>query len=790
MRKELDDRVSKLVGERERHLAALKQEPQGIAWCLKMSDIADEVIRAIYDDLVERMPDFPALAIIATGGYGRREMSPHSDVDLTIVPSDDASPLLDSIIRELFQNIHEAFITKMRVDVGYAYRLISDAPGLDAKTRTGLLDMRLVVGSYPLFEQLERALMESFEAGEFILAKIREREEMLERYHDTPLVVEPQLKEGAGGLRCFHCANWIRSSIGERPARTTVAFDHLTMVRNLLHLHAGRHQDLLSRSRQEQIADHLGLPVGELMAEVVSCGAEMHAHYLRVRERIHETRFELSRGVMAVQGEARIVGHADAGEAAVGIALATELGLRVSDLALPPIESVLGPAAVFAVSNGERTLRNLDRCGLLETLVPELTACRTLVPGDPIHEFTVFEHTLRVIRNLDRLDPGSFLGDIMASLNSREVLYLAALFHDIGKTDSTRSHSEVGADLAARICRRWNLTASTSDTVQWLIREHLTMARFIRIRDIQNPATVSEFAEIVGTLDRLDFLSLLTWADVTAVSNNAWTPAQETFMKELHGRTAALLQGEVVSVTDAGLSRQRLLRQLRSKPEDSARLQAFLDSLPLHYLTSTPPELVKLHLELADKAAAGEPTVELFTRTDISATEVTVCAQDAPALLNRLLGTIYAQDLVVTGIRASTTTTEPPIALDVFTINFAGRPIPSATAKTMVNALQDVLHGRLTVEDLLLKRGKDPTRRQQILSYSFVAGALGVLEIRAPRGRGMPYRLSRIISEQGWNVVAARVGQWAGNAAAAFYITGEQSRPLCREEVDRVFEPR
>jgi [protein-PII] uridylyltransferase len=790
MRIELKERIQALAELRLEHIESLVTDPHGIAWCARHTDIADEVLRLVYQEIVDQRPGTPALAVIATGGYGRRELSPHSDLDLTVVPSDDASPELDAAIRQLFQDIHEAFVSIMRMDVGYAYRLISDAPGLDGKTRTGLLDMRLLAGSYSLFEQLDRALQDSFSAGEFILTKIREREEMFAKYHDTPFVSEPHLKEGAGGIRCFNCSNWIQMSIGERPARPTAEYDHLVLIRNLLHRRAGRHQDHFTRVRQTEVAEDLGMDPIEMMAGVVRAGAEVHAGYRRSTEKLHETRFPLSRGVLSVHGEARITGSVDAGEAAVGIAIATELGLRVSDLPIAPPSSVHGPAAVFALSQGERTLRNLDRCGLLDELLPELTACRTLVAGDSMHRFTVFEHSLRVVRNLDSLDPNTFLGDLKAALTDLEPLYVTALLHDVGKIDPEQNHSTYGAEIAAGVCERWDLAPNITETVSWLIQEHLTMSRFIRIRDIQNPQTVAEFAKVVGDTNRLDLLTLLTWADIAAVGEASWTPAQDIFLRELHGRTSALLQGETATVADPVLSRQRLLRQLRSKPEDAERLNAFLESLPLHYVTSTPPDLVRVHLELAERAIAGEPSVELFNRNDISATEVTVCAPDRPGLLSKLLGVMYALDLSLSGIRASTTNTDPRIALDVFTVSFGGRPVPSATTKSLTTSLQDVLQGRKTVEEILTAKGKDPTRRQHIFTHSYVPGPTGVLEVRAPRGRGMPFRLSRLIAAQGWNVVSARVGQWAGNAAAAFYIQGPDGCPLSQEVVEEALASR
>jgi len=745
-------------------------------------------VQVLYDDLQSSHRELPALALIATGGYGRSELSPYSDIDITVVPSDEASPDLDQAIRHLFQDLHWAFCTALRMDVGYAYRLIADAPGLDAKSRTGLMDMRLVAGSHELARQLEAALVESFEVGEFILAKVTEREQMFHKYHDTPLVVEPNLKEGAGGIRCFHCANWLREAIGERASRPTKDYDDILRIRNLLHLNANKHQDLLSRQRQAQIADQLQMDMYEMMAGIVASGVSLHNYYRSAREKIAQSRFALSKGVLALQGEARLVGQPDGGEAAVGIALGTQLGLKVADIAVAQTEGVRGPAVMYAISTGETTLRNMDRCGLLGQLLPDLAACRTLVPTDAVHEYTVFEHTMRVIRYLDTLPSGSFLGDLKDGINDLEPLYLAVLLHDVGKAYPEKDHSLVGAEIARRVCSEWKLATGICETVEWLVAEHLTMARFIRVRDIMNPQTVEEFSQIVSDLNRLALLTLFTYADVSAVADGAWTPAQDTFLRELFVRTDALLRGNSQFSPDPAVYRQRLLRQLKSQKEDEGAQKAFVESLPSYYLTSTHPEVIRLHLDFVKKAMAGEPTVELFHRSDISATEITICTLDAPGLLSKVLGVFYAYDLSVGGIRACTTMTEQPVALDVFTVSFSARPVPTATINQVTATILDVIAGKVSVEELLVQRGKDPSRTQQVFKHTFVEGSPGILEIRSPRGRGMPFRFSRLIADQGWNVIAARVGQWAGNATAAFYLQGPKGASLRKEDVDQVLK--
>ena len=784
MNPETANRISRLSQERVGLLENLKSDPRGLSWCARHTQIVDQAIHALVEDAGEGIR---GLAVIATGGYGRSELSPHSDVDITVVPPDESSPELDRAIRTFFQSLHEVIGGQFGLGIGYAYRLIADAPGIDAKTRTGLADARLLSGPANLFQKLLDELDATMAAGEFILAKIAEREAAFAKYHDTPLVVEPHLKEGAGGMRCFHCANWLRSAIGERESKPPKAYDRIVRARNLLHLATNRPMDNLVRTRQEEIAQILGMEQVDMMSEIVLAANEVHQGYLSAKDRLLDARFSLSRSVTALRGEARITANADAGESAVGLSIATALGLRVSDLQAHPSAKVSGPAAAYAITTGEKTLRNLDRAGLLEHLLPELTKTRALIPRDNVHRFTVFEHTLRLVRHLDNL-PDTYLRNIREGLRDLEPLYLAALLHDVGKVADDRPHSESGAEIAAEVCQRWHLSQEITETVRWLVQEHLTMMRFVRLRDIDNPETVREFAAIVKDQTRLDLLTLITWADVNAVAPEAWSPAQDAFLHELHRRTSEALELENPTPLDPAQQRQRLIRQLKEDVPE-ADLKVFVDSLPPYYLASTPPSLVKLHYQLVKKAEQGESTVEAFVQPELASTDITVCTRDAPGLLSKLLGILYAYDLSVSAIRACTTETKQPVALDTFTVSHGGRPVPNATRASVHSAILSVLNGEKEAEQVLRERGKDPDRGQEVFSYTFVPGSPAVLEIRAPRGRGMPYRFSRLIAAKGWNTFAARVGQWADSGAATFYIGKPDGSALGRDEVEQALSP-
>lgn len=780
----MTNRIEELAARRQDLVRELLTQARGISWCEDHTDIADQVVAELFGQLGS-LGD--GIAVIAVGGYGRRELAPHSDIDITIVPEADSSPETDAAVRTFFQGLHEAFGTVLRMEIGYAYRLVSDAAGLDAKTRTGLLDARLIAGSPAVFSSLQAALGETFAPGEFILDKIRERQTMFAKCNDTPLVVEPELKEGAGGIRCFHCANWLRAAIGTDSIPRDEAYDALLRIRNLAQALAGKHADLLSRQRQQQVCEVLHTNPFDLMSEHAANALRVHQHYQRAVDDLQSARFSLSRGCFAVTGEAVVPSDADPGDAAVGVSVATRLRLRIpAGSEIKPVCKVNGASAAFALCQGEATIRNIDRSGLLEQLLPELTACRTLIPNDTVHAFTVFEHSIRVVREIESLDPSSFLGQLRDSLHDNEAIFLAALLHDVGKRTSEADHPQLGAQVAREVGARWGLSPRVTESVAWLIENHLETSHVIRYRDLAEPATAKDFAQLVGDQDRLNMLVLLSYADVRAVGPDIWSHAQDASLRELHDRTSAALGFTIVPAPAA--RRARLLKELSSEASQD-EVQAFVSGLPVHYLNSTPFDLVRVHMGMVAKAQKGQPTIDMVHRADLSATDFTISCLDAPGLLSKILGTFYALDLRVQGIRACTTA-DVPVALDVFTVNFNGRPVPSATAAETTAALRAVITGEKSMESLVRERGKDPDRTQRVLSYRYIAGLPGILEIRAPRGRGLPFRLSRLVSGYHWNIQSARLGQWADNASAALYLTRPDGSELPASEVEGAMRER
>jgi [protein-PII] uridylyltransferase len=768
--------VERFAAEREALVQSLWSQPSGREWCHRHTRLYDRLVRTVASWHGQHH-----FTVIATGGYGRRELSPKSDIDLTVMPADETNAAVETAIRGFFTDLDTVLQRVMGTPFGYAYRLLSDVPGLDSTTRTGLFDMRRLSGPSEPSDALRRALLETLPVAEFLRDKFAERESAFRATHGTPLVVEPDVKTGAGGLRCGQIAAWVSRALGQRVRPPSAAYETVLRHRNLLHAVSTRHPDQFTRSRQAEIADRLGTDIYRLMSAHAEAADALHGEYTETRRRVETATFQISPGVRAIRGEIEIAPGSELGRAAAAVAVGTQIGLRVQPKRLPPSPLGSGASAMFALGTSEAVVRHLDTAGLLAHLLPELTACRTLMPRDTVHRFTVYEHTLQLLRHLDEISDG-YLLELRDGLVDRKLLYFGCLLHDVGKLHPERPHSEVGAEMAREIAARWQLESSVADQLHWMVLEHLSMARLIRMRDLMHPDTSREFATVVKTPQRLALLTLLTYADIRAVSPESWTPAMASFLQLAYESTLAVLMGDAPNVApDSADARRHLLRTLAKEPAESVR--QFVDSLPAYYLASTPAESIRLHRVYAERAHAGQLTIDFVPKPHLAASELTVCAPDSAGLLSRLLGVVYAFDHSLLAVRAATTRTVPAIAIDTFLVSFNGRPVPSATAVEMERALRTVIESPQQSDDLLRARGKDPTRAQRYFSYTFRPGNPALLEIRAPRGRGMPYRFSRHFAELGWNVVSARVGQWAGSAAASFYLAGAQGQPLTEREV-------
>ncbi|GIV10237.1 MAG: bifunctional uridylyltransferase/uridylyl-removing enzyme [Fimbriimonadales bacterium] len=831
------------------------------AWMAQYTQVLDNTLRALHQRAwtaaAQEIPPPPRspLALFATGGYGRRELAPYSDIDLTFVPAQEGDPFTERLVKHLFQAMMQVFYTDARLKVGYAYRLMDDLDALDHKTRTGLLEMRPVEGDAELIEAFTGRFWRCLDPTGFTLERYRECQARWAKLGEGILRSEPHLKEGRGGLRDRHTLNWMaqaRYGVPHEQVLPTLIeegilsqgeaddLEHATRTlqryRAYLHAISGEAREQLTLTRQNELAERLGVPRTDLMGAVYNA-LTVHARLTaRGIERLVNAPLVLGVGLDSVNRqitpapaldkeppEWRLLCFLLAQRYQLGLSQAIETRLEVcphalsresqtpratdeamgtptdTDPCLPPDPAAVGAALRELLSRpGEvyRVLEPMARLGVLGWAFPPFRALMSLPAGDPTHDYTVGEHTLQAIRLLDSYAQGEgnpLWRTLLEQLPAPELLYMALLLHDAGKVDPTRPHAEVGAEQARQSLSALGWSAAEIAEVEFLVLHHLLMAQTARQRDLHLPETIREFTRIVNTPERLQMLYLLTCADTQAVGERIWTPAQASFLMELYRRSMRALEEGMPEETPAlTVVRKRLQRALAKHPIAETLIEKHIEQMPSGYLLNTTPEQISLHIHYIERVRAGEgPVVEFHNAPDLPYTELTLCTFDdpKPGLLSKIAGVLYAHEVEVASARVLTREDAPRVALDTLGVTVRSRPLSPNQCAVLERALRQVLTGERAVGELLREHGKDPDaplRVSQLQIHDDASDAYTVVDWHTPPDLGALYRTAHALSQIGWNIHSARFGLWAGRAVLSFYCTDAEGRKIPPTEYGRL----
>jgi [protein-PII] uridylyltransferase len=572
------------------------------------SDLMDRLIRRLFqiaeaEYFSEQRETGDRIAVLAVGGYARREMAIHSDVDLLLLHAGSVTPYVSRISERIQLWLWDAGLT-----VGCATRTIADTVSLarsDTSVFTGVLDTRFLAGDavfyHEFLDAVRRELLQDVEP--FLNRQIEAFEQRHEAYGDSLYLLQPNVKEGAGALRDYHGAIWAMRAVlpSARGLEDLLHFglltesemesyrealDFLWHVRNELHLRTGRRQDQMSFELQEEIAAAFGYPEGgpdaPLPVELFMSDYYRHARTIQnysalaieqCRSRARRTS-EPQGPVVDVSDGFRLVGeHLEIPHAAhlaerplrllTVFAVAQELGVPLSRTAQRLVRESLflvddelrrDPAArdVFlrildSDKRVMRTLMTMNELGLLARYLPEWEHIVCRWQHVIYHAYTVDVHSIFLVEELRRLWRGKYeralpeLTTLMRSCEDRPVLFLGSLLHDIGKGFGG-AHSEKGASRARQCLQRLGLEDARIERIVFLVEHHLTMSHIGQRRDLSDPRMILEFAKLVGDRTNLKHLYLLTFADMRASSNSGWTEWRGALLRELYERTAEVLE--------------------------------------------------------------------------------------------------------------------------------------------------------------------------------------------------------------------------------------------------------
>src|SRR3954471_869344 len=646
VRQELVDGRQQLRAQHDRGL-------EGVRVCARYTSLVDTAIGRIYEAYLGELPESDAgqlrgrVALVAHGGFGRRQQAPFSDVDLMVLYEGKRDALIGQLASRLTQDICDVY-----QHLGHSLRTpaeaIQQARG-DAQVGTSLLESRLLLGSgevYGRYSEMMRSLIEkrgTALAPEFIAERRKERLE----YGETVYLLEPNVKRSRGGLRDIHLLRWLwylKSGVAD-PDRlydmgVVSKFDHrrlmsaqnfLLRVRNEMHFHANETCDSLSRAEQLRLAEYFKyvgrvgmLPVEQFMRDYF----HHTAHVWRMAHRLSELMQPASRVSRILEpmlgrkteddyqigkrevsatprATARLEQHRE--EVLKLVDLARREGKRISQdswhfvyRTAPKYSTEPKPVVVERflkilenpVRLGE-LLRRLHEMGVLEKFIPQFNHARSLLQFNQYHKYTVDEHCIRAVEEATRFaDRTDSLGDVYRNLEDKSTLHLALLLHDLGK-GFEEDHSEVGRRIARDTAQRLKLPTEQAETLEFLVHKHLRMSHLALKYDTTEPQLVGRFVDEVGTKERLAMLYLVTCADLAAVGPDVLNSWKIEVLSDLYFRAAEKFETEGALEPAEREKRRQALRQLLSVDEQNDPwFERQLAALPDSFLNKRAAEWV------------------------------------------------------------------------------------------------------------------------------------------------------------------------------------------------------
>jgi len=812
------------------------------------ASLVDGLLREIYEiscnsaDLKASRSDHSGLAIVATGGYGRRELNPYSDIDIAFIPSEEEDPWVEALVHTAFKLVMDVFLSLRDVRVGYSFRPIAEATSWDVSTKTALLDLRHVCGDWDLSDRLGRRIREVLSPLDLMLesqsAAYGNPQQM-----PTIYSVEPNLKEGPGSLRSLHRARWIFKLLldaeddaleiilreraivsGPQISEIREAANWFLRARTWLHLASGKLSDVLITNYQDRIA-------GELNDCSSQTWLSMHLAHSEALDRFQTTAVQtLLKGpleineVLLKDGSLHLPPDSLSPEHVIGMFHLSQrysIPVNLRDLkrlgdhrvqALEIPESSAGEARILSLILSEDrsiapTLRKLLEFGIMDRFIPKFSELMRFVPPDPAHRYTVGEHSIRIIEHLENLRAGRNgedrrFTDLLGHCAHFDMLCLAALLHDAGKL-LPGEHSETGAELAKSVAPKLNLAPEKREILDILIRRHLLLVRTARLLDLKTPHVLQKVAEQVPNLDALRHLYVFTYVDTRSVAENNWTSMDTRDLEDLYRKmqdfyasSAAEAKPEILQ-GDKSVRIRKKLAALQGSVKEAAVLK-HCDAMPAGYVLNTPLGEIEFHLQLLDKLDAEKTVLDVYNRPGDDYSELTICTYDdpKPGMLAKITGVLYGCGVDIHRAQVFTMEKEQPVALDTLWVRSNGMQISESKARRIRTTLKNVLSGGEMIEQFLKQAGKTPPQSillDRVDLRNDLSEEHTVVHIVAQDLQGLLYLMTRGVSHCGLHIHSAKVATWRALAENNFYVTGpaggqirDEDLPVWKNRIEHV----
>ena len=715
------------------------------------------------------------IAVLAVGGYGRAEMAPHSDIDLLFLVPWKVTGWLEQVIESTLYIFWD-----MKLKVGHASRTVDECLRLgreDVTIRTALLEHRFLCGNEALAQTLRARLWDELFArthAEFVEMKLTERAERHTKIGNQRYMLEPNVKEGKGGLRDLQTLYWIAKYIhavdtaqelvalgffrAEEYATFRDAETFLWAVRCHMHHLSGRAVEQLTFDLQVGVAERMGYAdhggrrgvehfmqdyfrhathVGDLTRIFLTELEARHVKREPILRHFLNKRKKMRYGLKVVQNRLDIEDPDAFLQEPINLLRLFEEGLVTGFLLHPnamrlvaanlhliddtlretPEAQKLFLRMLLKHSNPERALRRMNELGVLGAFIPEFETIVAMMQFNVYHHYTVDEHTIQCISTLAQIEREELVEElpvvsrILKEGVNRRVLYVALLLHDIGK-GRPEDHSILGAQIARRVAPRLGLKKSECEKVEWLVRYHLLMADTAQKRDISDPRTLRDFAKLVKTRERLDLLTALTVCDIRGVGPGTWNNWKAQLLRQLYRETADALENGLEALNRENRA-DEAKRALREALEDWSRadLRAEIGRHYDPYWQGLPTESHRIFAGLLRDLEPDEIRIDLHPDPDRDATRVSFVLSDHPGLFARFAGALALVGANI--VDARTYTTKDGYATAVFWIQDAdGHPYEDNRLPRLRTMIERILNGEVVASKALADRDKVKKRER------------------------------------------------------------------------------
>jgi len=844
-----------------RESAAIEQEfsvtGEGRTALARRTALVDSMVQRLWNEIIVGSrpgspssstagPDSPKnFALVATGGFGRGWLFPHSDIDLLFLHAgSDSEAEFKDPIRRFSQELWD-----LRLKLSPATRNLAECEKLDpanVEFAISLLDCRYLAGDRELFTRLREKVVPRL-VGRECQNLIQNLAEITRARHhkfgNTVFHLEPNVKDGPGGLRDYNVANWIAlisamEKLKVWPDPNTLlpvssrrafdaALDFQMSVRCFLHFRHGRHDNTLFWEAQDEAAARkIGASLGaneaditnaadwmriyfghvrsvhrvcnQLLEEIPAAWSSLYRQFQGWRSRVASDDFSVVDGLIFLKQQSG--GLRDPEMLLRLFHFMAEHGLKLSTTTEYKVEQALPALAATPPRGAELrlylqetlvqphaadALRSMNALRLLALLLPELKGIEALVVRDFYHRYTVDEHSFLAIESLHRLKESKSewdqrFAELLSELEQPELLYLALLLHDSGKSVPSENHVDLSLQLTDSCTERLDLDPVDRETVRYLVASHLEMSAAMR-RDVFDPANVKSFAERVGVPERMKMQCLMTYADIKAVNPEAMTPWKADNLWQLYIACANYLSRSADERVHTGNDGSSLAHLRSLAPVAGKKINVFLEGLPQRYLRIHGASDVLAHAEMA--ARLGQDGVQLNLKQVRHWYELTLITTDRPFLFASVSGALAAWGMNIVKANAFSNAAGMVVDTFYFTDRFRTLEMNLQEWERLKQSIAAVVKGEADVARMLRDRLKsekvNDTKVKIATQIEFDDGCSAhstLVQILTQDRPGLLYRMCSLVSKHECNIEIALIETEGQMAIDVLYLTSGRAK--------------